>query len=105
MRRRCRLAHLVIRCLRPAVANVLPGISRKYHRILRNHTDAGANFCWVCVSQFNLVKHDAPTAWIVESQQQLEHGGLPRARGSDERYLFACLNCQGEIVERHGFRT
>ena len=79
----CR-AHLLVGGLRPAVAQVRPGIGREDHRLLRHEADPGAKRHRVEIAQIGAVQQDRAGARVVEAHQQLEHAGLAGAGRTDQ---------------------
>ena len=62
---------------RPAPSpDILPGGEFIAHKVLEDDPHFAAQVRRVILPQVNPIEQDAASAWVVEAQQQLDHGGL-----------------------------
>ena len=81
-----------------AIADVIPGVGGKDHRLLGDQAQAGAGLQGIRLFEVDAVQQDAARAGIVKAQQQGKDGGLAGAGGSHQRHGFAGLHGQGKIL-------
>ncbi len=89
-----RVGHLI-----QAVADVLPGVGAEDHRVLGDQGDLAAQLPGFQVAQVHPVEAQGARLGIVETQQELEEGGLAAPRGADQGHLFPGLDQQRQVLD------
>ena len=77
---------------------------REHHRVLRHQRDARAHVDRIGRLDRHAVERDRAACRIVEAQQQMKQRALAGARRADDRDLFAGLDRQRNVVDRHHIR-
>ena len=98
-----RLAHVRFAGVLPAEPDVVERIAGKDRRFLRHIGKAGAPFGRIDIAGIEPVEPDGAGLRIEEAQKHAEDRRLAGARRTNQRYQFAWLGLERDLLERRAF--
>ncbi len=96
--RHCRFHDLFVGDVRFAVADVFLDGAVEQPGVLQHHTEQVVHVFSRQGGDVHAVHVDLAAVWLVKAHQQVNHGGLARAGGSDDRDLLSGQGVRGEPV-------
>src|SRR5690606_8185460 len=94
-----RLQHHLLGCIRASVEDVVPYRAVQQRGVLGDHADMSAQGVLADLGSIRPVAQGPAPLHVMETQQQIDQGGLARARAADQTDTFARADMQVEILE------
>ena len=81
------------------IDQILPDGALEQPRVLQNHAEQAVDALPLHLRGGDAVDADLAGGQVVESHEQVDHGGLARAGGADDGHLLAGLYMGGEVLD------
>src|SRR5690554_811804 len=94
-----RLQHHLLGCIRAPVKDVVPYRAVQQGRILGDHADMSAQGVLTDLGYILPVDQDPAPLHVMETQQQIDQGGLARARAADQTDALIRADMQVEVLQ------